>query len=202
MGRPYCKTGDNFVCPICGKEFYRTPGQVRRGATKTCSKGCLGKLKSGSGNPFWNRTHSEETRRKISESRKGKALGNKNGVGYHHTDEARKRIGEASKELWKNHRTKMIESLPRGENHRFHKPPELRRHRKGFTPRQRREWAGKECRYCKNTEDLVLDHVIPIFDGGTNMKENCQTLCRVCNLWKVENVDLPRYYAALASKGA
>jgi len=204
MGRPGRKTGEFFRCQICNDEFYRTPGQIKGGSTKTCSKACLSIFHTGKGNPFWGRTHSEETKQKVSKSRKGKCIGNKNAKGFRHTEAARKKISEASKKMWANPdiRKKVLDALPRGTNHKFHKSPELHRHRKHFTPRQKREWKGDECFYCKELDDLVLDHIIPIFNGGINMRENCQTLCRACNLWKVYHVDLPRYYAALANKGA
>ena len=201
MGRPYFKTGSYFTCPVCGKEFYRTPGQIKAGSIKTCSKECFGISMKGGGNPFWGKAHTDETRRVVSASRKGKCVGNKNALGYKHTDEARKKIAEASRRTWNEQREKMIASLPRGEENRFHKPPELRRYRKEFTPRERREWTADNCAYCGSTEFLELDHIIPIFDGGVNERANAQTLCRGCNLWKIKFVDLPRYHARLALQG-
>lgn len=193
--------GQYFNCISCGKEFYRQAWRIRKRQTEYCSNACVGNSHIGRHNPFWGKVHSDETKRKISESRKGKAIGNKNALGYHHTEEARKRIADASRELWRLNRDKMLEVLPRGENHVFHKPPELRRHRKQFTPRQRKEWASSVCAFCGITENLELDHIIPIFDGGTNHHQNSQTLCRGCNLFKTWFIDLPRYYARLAIQG-
>lgn len=193
--------GQVFKCEICGKEFFRQAWRIRKGQVRFCSNACVGSRNTGENNPFWNRKHSDETRMKISESRKGKCQGNKNASGYQHTEEAKKRIAEASRELWRLHRDKMLDVLPRGAEHIYYKPPELRRHRKQFTPRQRREWAGTMCAYCGITENLELDHIIPIFDGGTNHQKNSQTLCRGCNLFKSWFVDLPRYYARLAIQG-
>lgn len=193
--------GETFKCVTCGKEFFRQAWRIRKGQTEYCSNACVGLNHKGENNPFWNRKHSDETRKKISENRKGKNIGNKNASGYHHTEEARKRIAEASREMWRLHRDKMLEALPRGEAHIYHKPPELRRHRKQFSPRQRREWTGTMCAYCGTTEHLELDHIIPIFDGGSNHRQNAQTLCRGCNLFKSWFVDLPRYYARLAVQG-
>ena len=198
MSKP--RTGQTFHCEICSTEFYRTPGQIRLGATKTCSRECSRKRLSGDGNPFWGKSHSTESKSKISKARKGKALGNQNASGYRHTIEARKQIGNASKKLWEDHRDKMLRCKPRGEDHYFHKPPELRRHRKHFSPLQKKEWLEESCAYCGSSEHLQLDHIIPIFDGGTNYRENAQTLCHSCNLWKVWFVDLPRYRSRLASK--
>lgn len=192
--------GQTFKCESCGSEFFRQAWRIRKGQIRFCSNACVGVHNAGENNPFWGRQHSDATKRKVSESRKGKALGNQNATGYRHTEEAKKRIAEASRELWRLHRDKMLEVLPRGEASIYHKPPELRRHRKQFTPRQRREWAGVMCAYCGTTENLELDHIIPIFDGGTNHVENSQTLCRGCNLFKSWFVDLPRYNARLAIK--
>lgn len=197
------KKGSYFTCIICGKEFYRSPSQIKNGSTKTCSRKCLGISFKGENNPFWGKTHKLDTKEKISNCRKGKCLGNSNALGYKHTEEARKRISIRSKEMWNTDREKILQALPRGKNHRFYKEPELRRYRKQFTIAQRRDWIDDVCAYCGTTENLELDHIIPIFDGGINIRENAQTLCRGCNLFKVQYVDLPRYYSNLAtSNGA
>lgn len=198
------KKGKNYKCAMCGKIFYRGPYNVKNtnpDRPKFCSRECLNVYQVGKNNPFYGKKHSEETKKKVSKSRKGKCLGNKNALGYKHTDIARKKISEASKKLWKNHKNKMIESLPRGAEHSNWKPPETRTTRKCFTPYQQRTWKNSNCAYCHGTKNLVLDHIIPLFDGGKHKRDNIQTLCQPCNLWKLYNVDLPRYHAALALKG-
>lgn len=40
--------------------------------------------------------------------------------------------------------------------------------------------AGK-CSACASTDDLVIDHVVPIVRGGTSALENLQALCAPCN---------------------
>ena len=42
----------------------------------------------------------------------------------------------------------------------------------------------KRCRYCKATENLTLDHKIPIIQGGTEKLSNLQCLCKRCNMLK------------------
>lgn len=37
------------------------------------------------------------------------------------------------------------------------------------------------CRLCGSSEDLEVDHIIPIARGGLNRSDNLQTLCRTCN---------------------
>jgi 5-methylcytosine-specific restriction endonuclease McrA len=40
---------------------------------------------------------------------------------------------------------------------------------------------GSICAKCGATEDLTIDHIIPMARGGTNDLENLQILCRKCN---------------------
>jgi len=37
------------------------------------------------------------------------------------------------------------------------------------------------CVYCGTTEDLQIDHIIPIAKGGTSDLDNLQILCGKCN---------------------
>ena len=198
MGR----SGQYFDCKQCGKNFYRTPSHVKLGAVHTCSKACAALYKRGPNATFWGRRHSDATRKKIAESRTGKGLKNQHAKGYKHTDHARERIAEASRKLWAENRDKMLAALPRGWIHPNYKPISDRKYQElKFSEMQCREWKDTMCAYCGHQENLELDHIIPLFDGGTNIKENAQTLCRGCNLWKIRNVDIPRYHAAKAIQG-
>lgn len=187
-----------FICQVCKKPVYRSPAQITsKRCGKTCSLKCKGIYFRGKNSSWWNRSHSEKSKRLISASRKGKCIGNQNAKGYKHTEAALQRIAEASKQLWKLNRNKMLAALPRGDNHFWHKLPTERRHRVQFSPLQRREWKDALCAYCGVSENLELDHIIPVFEGGTNVRSNCQTLCRGCNLFKTHYVDKPRYFARL-----
>jgi 5-methylcytosine-specific restriction endonuclease McrA len=81
------------------------------------------------------------------------------------------------------------------------KPRELQRYRRNFTRLQRRTWKAQNCVWCKSTDGLELDHIISVIAGGTNVKANCQTLCKSCNLWKSIFIDKPFYLAKLAIQG-
>jgi hypothetical protein len=41
-----------------------------------------------------------------------------------------------------------------------------------------------KCVYCKSTDNLSIDHIIPVSQGGNNHISNLQTLCRSCNSMK------------------
>lgn len=41
-----------------------------------------------------------------------------------------------------------------------------------------------ECAACGSTENLVIDHKVPISRGGSDADENLQPLCRPCNIAK------------------
>lgn len=40
---------------------------------------------------------------------------------------------------------------------------------------------GKVCARCGATDDLTIDHIIPIIKGGSDEVTNLQVLCRKCN---------------------
>jgi len=43
---------------------------------------------------------------------------------------------------------------------------------------------GHECVYCGSVEDLVLDHVVPLVQGGEHCEDNLVVACRSCNASK------------------
>lgn len=44
------------------------------------------------------------------------------------------------------------------------------------------------CQICGSTQDLTIDHFIPLSKGGTNDKENLWTLCNKCNNEKGDQI--------------
>lgn len=40
---------------------------------------------------------------------------------------------------------------------------------------------GKYCKSCGTTENMSIDHVVPVVKGGKNVISNLQLLCRSCN---------------------
>lgn len=200
---PNIKSGQEVPCKICGALTYRTRAYIARGYRSTCgSAACKSESMRGENNPFWGKIHDETTRVKIRAGRRARPPKTKTGPpkGWRQSPEAREKMSAALRKRWAENRDVMLAQLPRGLDHSFHKEPELRRYRKNFTRLQRREWTGMECLWCRSTERITLDHIIPVCDGGTNVHCNAQTLCHPCNLWKLHYVDKPRYLAGLGSK--
>jgi len=93
------------ICPICNtKTFIKT-----KESTTTCRnyynamkkggncKSCSLELQKGVGNPFYGKKHSTETKRNISETRKGKAIGKDNAMSNY---EHRTKLSESLKKSW------------------------------------------------------------------------------------------------------
>ncbi len=200
MGRE--KTGVICKCPACDKPFYRQQHNIRSGTKLTCSVRCAGEMRKGELNSYWGKTHSPEIRARISERLRmnpPKGTGPKKGI-FKHTQEAREKMSAALRERWRTRRVEMLSYSLSGENTPYDEIVNQPRHRFIFTDTQKKEWVDVECAYCGSFTDLVLDHIIPIICGGTNIRCNAQTLCQPCNRWKMKHVDRPLYRAILGSK--
>ena len=46
------------------------------------------------------------------------------------------------------------------------------------------------CKKCGSTENLEIDHIIPIFKGGKSTYSNLQTLCHKCNTEKGSKIEI------------
>jgi len=174
--------------------LYLRASYIQRGVRKTCGKPeCRSAIMSGDSNPFWGKKHDDENRAKIREGRrrsKPRRSGPEKGS-FKQTPEARAKMSEALRQRWKDRRQFMLDSLPRGEAHHMRGLHPEPRYRRNFSPLMRREWTDDKCFWCGSTEKLTLDHILPIMCGGQNTKENAQTLCHPCNLWKMVYVDRP-----------
>lgn len=190
-------------CVHCSEPIYKRSTSVPIGRPRHCGKTeCKSAFYKGKNNPFWGRSHSSETKDKIASAKIGKPSGAKGIKKRPLTLEEKKKRSEAMKLDWVKNRDKRLAALVRGDDHHWKKPHERIRHRLRFTAYQRRAWADDACLWCGDTENLVLDHIMPIAAGGTCIRENAQTLCQPCNLWKMWNVDRPLAVYAKATSGA
>src|SRR3990167_8326462 len=144
--------------------------------------------------------HSEETKAKIRASNLGKTHPK-------HTENAKKKIGEASKKLWQQDWYKEVMKnkkkggqFPKGFTP-WNKGKKLLigRNGKEFTKGTRRRIIRDKCKQCNSIEKLELDHIIPIGKNGSNDDSNCQVLCKKCNLLK-RNLDYPELYKNFNAK--
>lgn len=90
------------VCELCGEEYNNKNKRF-------CSSKCYHKSKFGEGNPFFNKTHSKETRKKLSDALKGKLVGEKNPFfGKTHTEEAKRKSREKNR-LFRENNKELVE---------------------------------------------------------------------------------------------
>jgi 5-methylcytosine-specific restriction endonuclease McrA len=191
------KTGQEMPCMICGTVFYRRGSYIKRGIRKTCgNRECKSKSMSGENNPFWGQDHSQEVKDRIRRSNRSRPQ--KGGFRKGHKPSAETRALKSAEMLarWRTNRDLMLSYQTRQPE----RPREELRYRRNFTQVQKELWPEKECRWCKATENLVLDHIVPVMCGGKNERTNAQTLCRPCNIWKMVYVDRPLFLAGLGSQ--
>jgi 5-methylcytosine-specific restriction endonuclease McrA len=170
--------------------------------TKYCAT--ISRIKMGNKNRLGKR-HSEESKKKMSESSKGQIAWNKDkkmsaetrvkmsailiGTARHtksHSDETRKKISEArkGKSVGANHH-----AWKGGSTVRSNRANAVRKERIYNAGGYHREWEWEllkkqyndTCPACGEIKPLTKDHIIPVSKGGSNNIENIQPLCKRCN---------------------
>lgn len=162
----------------------------------------LGKM-TGTDNPRYGYVYTPEERANLRQKNLGKNRGNQHAKGYHHTARARERIGVAMKALWEQRRADptLTPTIPMHPERAEGFTGQVTRGR--WKPSQQRNYLESLCAFCGSTTALQLDHIIPRFMGGRNIRSNAQTLCEPCNHWKHDHIDRPQYLALLqAEQGA
>lgn len=159
------------------------------------------------GRKVWNKgiPISDEQKQKLSISLKGKGIGNQYAKGKHPTAEQKAKTSERSKKMWANEkkRAKIIAKRCGQNSYLWNPNREEVKAKLGlalfyrFTKRQRAMWLKNYCEFCGETQNLELDHKIAVINGGTNIEENAQTLCKRCNIWKRNHID----YAIARKRG-
>jgi len=48
-----------------------------------------------------------------------------------------------------------------------------------------------KCKKCGSQENLTIDHILPLSQGGSDKDKNLQTLCEKCNLEKGHKIEIP-----------
>jgi len=79
--------------------------------------------------------------------------------------------------------------------------PARKRASNNFTPSQKKSLlrrSGHACQRCGATKKLEADHVLPVWNGGTNDLGNGQILCRPCHREKTK-ADVSAYWSRCAA---
>lgn len=86
-----------------------------------------------------------------------------------------------AKERWK--RDPKSWNIVSGEEHCCYNPNKFTMKRNGmdFGKSQRKRLLQKKCKWCGSKENLQLDHIKAVINGGDNSDSNAQTLCMNCN---------------------
>ncbi len=53
--------------------------------------------------------------------------------------------------------------------------------------------GGNKCAHCGATDNLQIDHIIPVCRNGREDEDNMQVLCQSCNYKKGRGIDLEPY---------
>ena len=73
-------------------------------------------------------------------------------------------------------------------------PPQIKRRERATLRKQYTQWYsalveqyGEQCLNCADTDNLAIDHILPIAKGGLSQFDNLQLLCAECNRikWKL-----------------
>ena len=139
--------------------------------------------------PIYKQDHQEQLREKWRDRERDRSLVK--------TPEWR-RIHYQATAKWQNRSAgkRKIRRIARNEEN-----PEYQKHLRRIAKFKRRgaagtytnlEWQavlddyGRCCLKCGSKDDITADHVLPISKGGSNMIDNIQPLCRVCNSVKFD----------------
>lgn len=180
------QNGKSFDCECCGKNFYRPKSMIDAGKSRFCSEPCrikgykLGLIDRTGERP--NRLLGEE----ISCQFCGDIVYRKKSMIERNIDKTCGKVECVSaygRSLWG------LE--PRSPKDVAKPRPQRKARKENFTPAQRRRWISDKCKRCGATDNLTLDHILAVVNGGKSIKSNAQTLCGPCNNWKVKHIDKP-----------
>ena len=159
-------------CNKCGEtkprgEYYKAPRG--KGGLRAACKKC---------DAIWRKKYREDHRAKIAEYNKKWHEINREAVIARH-----KEYHEANREKVATRKQKYREANREMDAVYYHR----RRARlaaaavEDFDEQEVWERDGRVCVYCGSTEDLTLDHIVPLSKGGAHSPDNLCIACRSCN---------------------
>lgn len=183
------RTGKTVICSTCRSEFYKKASRVLRDKLHFCSDQC--RIAAIKANKIDRKFEQAAQKKRIGtvfpccicgkEKYQRRSYYNR---GVSKTCGSHKCISAYSRSLWG--------LPPRSDEERTLKrkrPTEARA--TNFTATQRANWLGGECTVCGTSDNLCLDHLIPVCAGGKSVRTNSLTLCQPCNILKLRCFDLP-----------
>jgi hypothetical protein len=179
------RRGASLICEVCLSPFYRQQSMVKNGRSRFCSEPC--RLRAHELKMI-DRTQPRPNRllgAPITCMFCGKTVYRKKSMlsrNIGKTCGSQECISAYGRSLW---------GLEPHEDSRARLPRARRKYRgtANFNAAQRATWIDDHCARCGSTENLMLDHITAVCNGGTATRENAQTLCGSCNNWKMKNVD-------------
>ena len=189
------RTGRIVVCKVCGKEFYRSQGELRKNKTGKfyCGRDCRNVDWKGEGNPNFNHRWSSELKEQTSAKIKEQYKNGRKTWCKGQTKETDPRLakcgvigndfGKYTKgqkrvdDVWRNvlNSAGVRHSLQQEHKYKYHGENWLRI-RKSVLQRD-----NFTCQKCGSKEYLVVHHLIPYRLSGSDDLDNLITLCRRCH---------------------
>jgi len=199
-------------CVVCGKEF-TAKHPWKKGNSynypKYCSVRCRGKAERKKYKGKYSKRYRERHREKIRQYnqeyyQKHKEEIKKKRQKYWRERylKMREKIIQRMREYTERNREKVRE-INRKAQARYRKTEKGRWSKRVYEYRKRnpkigkidkKQWEeklkrlGGKCQMCGSTEDITIDHIIPLSKGGTNHIDNLQPLCRRCNSRKQNKI--------------
>lgn len=188
------RRGSMLTCEVCSAEFYRKPYHIKKGRLRFCSEAC--RLRA-------HQLHMVDRTQPRPKRLRGEMITCMfcKATIYRKKSMLERNIGKTcgkpacvsayGRSLWGLAPREELSTRPK------------RKYRAGanFNAAQLREWLADKCVYCGTTENLTLDHIIPVCCGGRPTIDNAQTLCGPCNNWKSKHIDRPMARKQLLSGG-
>lgn len=158
------------LCKICGATFDANP--LWHHPTGVCGEECRKQARRINKAKYKKTDKGRATRDRWVKSEAFK----KNEYLYRQNPTAQKRAAERQRQYLRN-----SISLRQSKKIRDN----LRRKAPGRFTREelvlRFDMYGNRCQHCGTTENLTIDHIIPLKLGGTHFIDNIQPLCKSCN---------------------
>jgi 5-methylcytosine-specific restriction endonuclease McrA len=174
-------------CDVCGSEF---EARGKAGRAKRCSRECWLKAKRSR----YHETYKEAQwaqQKEYREAHREAILARKRE--YYQTHKVA--ISEKARERYEAHKEEILarhsdyKKSPRGKEVSRKGSHKRRAIERGVESDGIHYELEDKCVVCYSTEDLTVDHMVAIANGGTDTIDNKTTMCKSCNSSKGNHID-------------